>query len=285
MKQEAVYSSKAAAELLHISKSKLYQLTVAGEIESYRVGRNIRYTEKALNLFLEKAQNEHQAFIKKSLKKSTDIIMNNSLGSSSELVICGQDMCLDILSNYLRMNGIPSLRSYMGSFQGLAALYANEAQVTAVHLWDGDTGEYNIPYIHYLLPGIPCRVIHLTYRNQGFYIKKNNPKNITGWEDLLRDDIMIINREPGAGSRVLLDEHLRLLQTSGSHIKGYYNITSSHLSIAANVLNGNADLGVGAEQISKQIDDLSFIPLQRERYDLVMTEDFFQSPSGKAFMS
>jgi putative molybdopterin biosynthesis protein len=204
----------------------------------------------------------------------------NKVQSNSEIygkgfVICGQDLILDVLSNYIEMHpkGTQALRSYIGSYNSLTALYHGNVQVASVHLWDGDTGQYNIPYVKRLLPGIPAVILHLTNRIQGFYVAKGNPKNIKTWSDLKRPDITIINREKGAGSRVLLDEHLRLLGIYGSSIKGYNRETQSHITAASTVGRGGADVAVGQEKIAKQVESIDFIPLQKERYELVVRKE------------
>jgi putative molybdopterin biosynthesis protein len=180
----------------------------------------------------------------------------NILGNekrSEGFIICGQDLILDVLSNYMRLHNIPALRAYIGSYDGLVSLYRNKVNVTAAHLWDSDTNMYNVPYVRRLLPGIPAVIVHLTCRMQGFYVAKGNPKSIHGWEDFRRDDIVMINRERGAGSRVLLDENLKLLGLFGSSIKGYNKETSSHLAVASAISRGEADVAVGNEKIARQV--------------------------------
>jgi putative molybdopterin biosynthesis protein len=196
-------------------------------------------------------------------------------------VICGQDILLDILSRYLQLhpNGVQALRSYVGSYNGLYELYQGNVQMTAAHLWDGDSGQYNIPYVRRMLPGIPALVVHLACRIQGFYVARGNPKNIKGWEDLKRKDITIINREKGSGTRVLLDEYLRKLGIASNSIKGYNRESTSHLAIASTVARGGADLGVGNEKSGLQVKGIEFIPLQTERYELVIKkEDIDKAP-------
>jgi putative molybdopterin biosynthesis protein len=112
---------------------------------------------------------------------------------------------------------------------------------------------------------------------QGFYVAKGNPKNIRTWSDLTREDVMMINREKGAGSRVLLDENIRLLRISGSQINGYSNENSSHLTVASAVSNGEVDVAVGSEKIARQVDNIEFIPLKKERYDLVFKKEAYNT--------
>ena len=282
VKKDPVFSSREAAEMLHISKSTLYELTRRGEINFYRVGRNIRFSEEDIEAYLLRSHNRQESFVKKSFAESN--LMFSQASEPDSIVLCGQDIILDVLSNYMRLNGVPTLRSYIGSFESLLSLYNDKVQVASSHLWAGDTGEYNVPYVRRLLPGIPAVIVHLTDRMQGFYVAEGNPKNISGFEDLKRDDVVMINREKGAGSRVLLDEHLRLLGIFGSEIAGYDNETSSHLTIASAVGRGEADAGIGNEKIARQVKGIEFIPLQKESYDLVVKKELWNSDAVQTMM-
>ena len=145
------------------------------------------------------------------------------------------------------------------------------------HLWDGETGEYNVPYVKRLLPGVPSVVVHLTYRTQGFYVAKGNPKRIRSWADLSNPGIVLVNREKGAGSRVLLDEHMKLLGIDSKKIAGYGNEVQSHIAVASAIARGRADVTVGSEKIARQVDGIDFVPLQTERYDLVVKKAAFET--------
>lgn len=282
MKSDPVFSSRQAAEMLHISKSTLYELTRRGEINSYRMGRNIRYSQEDIEAYLQRSHNKQEGFVKKSFAESS--LVFDTAPSKSGVVICGQDMILDVLSNYMRLNGVPALRAYIGSFESLLSLYNDKVQVASAHLWACDTNEYNVPYVKRLLPGIPTVIIHLTCRMQGFYVAEGNPKNIHNWSDLAREDVTMINREKGAGSRVLLDEHLHQLGIMSRDVAGYDNETSSHLTVASAVSRGEVDVGIGFEKISKQVAGIEFIPLQKESYDLVVKKEFWNSDAIRIMM-
>jgi len=142
--------------------------------------------------------------------------------------------------------------------------------VATAHLWDGDTNEYNVSYVKKMMPGIPALIIRIGQRKQGFYVQKGNPKGITGWADLKRKDITVINREKGSGTRVLLDEKLRLMGVVGDYIEGYFRESRSHLAVATVVSRGGADLAIGSETGCKSIRGIEFIPLQAECYDLII---------------
>lgn len=150
--------------------------------------------------------------------------------------------------------------------------------MATAHMWDGKTGEYNVPYIERMLPGTPAVIIRLASRIQGFYVAKGNPKNIKDWNDLCRSDITIINRERGSGTRILLDEHLRKMGISGKSINGYMREFHSHLAIASSVARGDADLGIGNEKSCLQVQGIDFIPIQKEQYDMVIKKEDLNLP-------
>lgn len=189
----------------------------------------------------------------------------------NEIIISGQDIVLDILCRMIDNNidNIRTYRSNIGSYNGLYEMYNDKVSISSCHLWDSETDTYNTNFVKKLLPGIPCILINIAYRTQGFYIQKGNPKNIKSWNDLNRNDITMVNREKGSGVRVLLDGKLSSFNLS-CNINGYDNEETSHLSVASCVARGDADVGIGNEKVSKQVDNIDFIPLQKERYDLVI---------------
>lgn len=272
MAEKNALSTQEVADLLHVSKSTIYDLIRRGEIQSYKVGRKVRFTENDVKEYI---AHSRESQITKTAP-SADGVQFSLLGSDKKLegfIICGQDLILDVLSNYMRLHGVPALRAYIGSYDGLVSLYRNKVNVTAAHMWDSDSDTYNVPYVRRLLPGIPTVIVNLTCRMQGLYVAKGNPKDVRGWEDFCKDDITMVNREQGAGSRVLLDENLKLLGVFGSSIKGYTKETSSHLAVASAVSRGDADVAIGNEKIARQVDNIEFIPMKKERYDLVIRKE------------
>lgn len=270
MEERNALSTQEVADMLHVSKSKIYDLIKKGEINSYKVGRKVRFMEKDVKEYIARSRNNQPIA---AASASEDFNLMGSNKKNEGFIICGQDLILDVLSNYMRLHSIPALRAYIGSYDSLISLYKNKVNVASAHLLDIDTGTYNIPYVKRLIPGIPTVIIHLTWRIQGLYVQKGNPKGIYDWKDFGRDDITMINRERGAGSRVLLDENLKLLGIYGSFIRGYGNETQSHLAVASAVSSGKADVAVGSEKIARQVDNIEFIPLQKERYDLVIRKE------------
>ncbi len=256
------------ADILSIAKNTVYELVKRGELNSYMVGRKIRFTSDDVEEYIKRSKKIQEA---DKDPENPQIEYEESISQVPGFIISGQDIMLDVLSSWIdQQGGGLCFRSYLGSYDSLVNLYKGKVSVATSHLWDGDTGEYNLPYVKRLLPGIPATLVHLTCRTQGFFVKKGNPLDIRGWEDLIRDDITIINREKGAGSRVLLDEHLRLMGCSSKDISGYNRESRSHLTVATTVARGGADLAVGDMKMIKQVSGIDFIPLQKEKYDLVI---------------
>lgn len=271
------------AELLKITKNTVYELIKRGELPAYKVGKKLRIDKEDIDNYI----NSQKTSTTSSPNTQQEVTLNDISNEKEEtklddksIIICGQDMILDILSRNIESSlpSIKSYRSYMGSYNGLYNLYNNKASIASSHLWDWETSEYNIDFVKKLLPGIPCTIINLTYRTQGFYVQKGNPKNINGWEDLKRVDLNYVNREIGCGVRVLLDGKLRELNISSSEINGYNYQENSHLAVASAIARGKGDFGIGIEKVAKQIDNIDFIPLQKERYDLVIKTNDLKKP-------
>lgn len=276
MKQDEALTVDEVATMLKVSKGTVYAMKDRGELPSFLVGRKLRFTRKSVQDYIERKQSaspDAQGF-----SAFPDTLQKDSL------VICGQDIILDVLSNYMNQAGHPSLRAYVGSYDALTALYRDEVQVASSHLWDGETDTYNIPFVRRLLPGVATVVVNLTYRTQGFYVAKGNPLELTDWGSLSKPDVRIVNREKGAGSRILLDEHLRMIGMDPESLDGYDNEVQSHIAVASAVARGRADVAVGSEKIARQVEGIDFVPLQKERYDLVFKKRDMDTPAMRSLM-
>ena len=278
------------AEILKITKNTVYELIKRGELPAYKVGKKLRIDKEDIENYINN-QKGTTSSVNKPQKKEISVNepdTDNEINSNDKnIIICGQDMILDILGRNLETSlpSVKSYRSYMGSYNGLFNLYNNKVSITSAHLWDWETSEYNVSFVKKLLPGIPCVIVNLAYRMQGFYVQKGNPKNIKGWEDLNREDLSYINRERGCGVRVLLDGKLREFNIPSSSVNGYNYEESSHLSVASSIARGKGDFGLGIEKVAKQIDNIDFIPLQKERYDLVIKKENLESPAYKEILN
>lgn len=194
------------------------------------------------------------------------------------VAIGSHDLTLDLLSSRLsaRRPGASLSSSNVGSLGGLIALQRGEAHLAGSHLLDETTGEYNLSYVRRMLPNRRVVVMTLVYREQGLIVPKGNPKGIASLEDLLRDDVLFVNRQKGAGTRVLLDFKLRQMGIDPLRIRGYEREEFTHLAVAAAVAGGSADVGLGILAAARAL-DLDFVPLLKERYDLVIPREFYES--------
>lgn len=195
------------------------------------------------------------------------------------LAIGSHDLTLDLIAQFLAEHDRRLASANVGSQGGLVALRRGEAHLAGSHLLDPNDGTYNIPYIRQYMPNIPVKVVALVGRDQGLIVRKGNPKGIKSLEDLSRSkseekrDVQFVNRQRGAGTRVLLDYHLNLMSIPPESIAGYTQEEYTHLGVAAAVASGRADCGLGVAAAAQAL-DLDFIPLFQERYDLVIPKQF-----------
>ncbi|MFH1807550.1 MAG: substrate-binding domain-containing protein [Pseudomonadota bacterium] len=163
----------------------------------------------------------------------------------------------------------------MGSTGGLLALARGTAHVAGSHLLDTTTGEYNHADVKKFLAEVPVRLITLVHRWQGFMVARGNPKHIQTVADLARADSRFINRQPGSGTRILFDFELRKAAIEPHAISGYTAEEHTHMAVAMAVASGRADAGLGIAAAAAAL-DLEFVPISKERYDLVIPEAVFQ---------
>ena len=281
MAQNKSLSTQEVADILHVSKSTIYDLIRKGEIHSYKIGRKVRFTQDDVDAYIARSRHEHSTRPVKSVDTHSTLLTPEK-EEEPELIISGQDVVLDILANYLQQEGVCAARTYLNSFEGLLSLYQDNIHVAACHLFDGEG--YNASYVRSLMPGIPAVLVNVSYRTQGFYVQKGNPKNIRGWSDLARDDISILNRRVGSSARILLDTQLKRQGIRVSQVRGYDKIMKSHLTMAAAIAAGEADLAIGTERISRQIEGLDFIPLLEERFDFVIKKEIMETEAVRKLL-
>lgn len=171
----------------------------------------------------------------------------------------------------------------VGSIGGLLALAQHQANVAGVHLLDAETGEYNVPFIKHLLPEDDIVLVNLAIRENGLLVAHGNPKNIRGVRDLARPGIRFINRQRGAGTRLLVHAKLRAAHIDPHSLPDWERIANTHDAVAGAIVSGAADVGPGLRAIAAEW-DLDFIPLGEERYDLAIPHVDFESPALRALL-
>ena len=282
MPDNVSYTAEEIAKILRISRFTVYELIKRGELTAYKVGRKMRIDAADLSNYKKKVKGDQ-------LFASSDVAASSSqpFDSQSGLVICGQDAILDILTRHLekKVRNVRFLRQFAGSIEGLISLYNRTVNLATAHLWDGDSGEFNVPYVRHYLPGMRVVVVNLAYRMEGFYVAPGNPKQIKEWGDMVRKDVRLVNRERGSGARVLLDENLRRRDIDSRNILGYDDEEMSHLAVASYVARGEADVGFGMEKAAMQVQNVEFIPMQNERYDMVFLRQDLEKPHFQAVLT
>lgn len=217
--------------------------------------------------------------VKISLLTSEDKIKNTlvCIGSHDPII----DIAADIMHTRKKKYFLSS--SNVGSTGGLMALKTGETHMAPTHLLDMETGEYNVSYLKRYVPNKKIALVKCVNRIQGFMVKKGNPKNVTRFEDLLREEIKFVNRQRGSGTRLLLDYNLNKLSIDPKNIKGYSREEFTHLAVAAAVESGDADAGLGVYSAASMM-GLDFIPVCNEEYDLAIPEEYLDSDVVKEFI-
>lgn len=294
MEMEESLTAIEVAEMLKITKNTVYELVKRGELPGYKVGKKLRIDKLDVENYInsQKVPKINNLMSKTQIDlpniDNTDDILNITTNNyKNDIIISGQDIILDILAETIKekVSNIRVLRSNIGSYEGLYNLYNDKISISSSHLWDGDTNEYNTGYVRKMLPGVPCLLINLAYRTVGFYVAKGNPYKINNWKDLCQNNISFINREKGSGIRILLDEKLRVNNINRDLINGYENIRQSHFAVARSIARGEGDVGIGNEKAANQVNNIDFVPVQEERYDLVIREADLKNPIYKLIIN
>ena len=196
------------------------------------------------------------------------------------VIIGSHDMAINILWDEVRRNSghIRISSGNVGSLGGLLAIRKGTCHMAGSHLLDTETGAYNIPYIKRYIPGMNVTVFHLVLRDQGLILKKGNPKGIRGIQDLVREDVVFVNRQAGSGTRVLFDYQLSRAGISWEAVQGYDHEEFTHMAVAVDILSGAADCGMGIHAAAKAL-DLDFVPIEQEQYDLIMPTHILDQPN------
>jgi molybdate-binding protein/DNA-binding XRE family transcriptional regulator len=197
-----------------------------------------------------------------------------------KVVVAGCDPAMFLAAEHVRRrdkyNLVPCL---MGSGMAIGALKRGEVHVAGVHLADNRSGTWNLPYLERNLTGMDCFVVTFAHWEEGLILRQGNPKKIRSVADLARSGVRIVNREIGSGARRLLDGQLETCGIQTDRIKGYKDEVPSHLEVASKVRAGLADTGIGV-RAAASICGLDFVPLQRERYDLVIPKMHYETLQG-----
>lgn len=208
-----------------------------------------------------------------------ELLRPRSAIEATVMVAGSHDVALDVLADFLRrLHPSAGLTSaHVGSLGGLLALRRGEAHMAGIHLLDEASGEYNVPYVRRHLPDRPVTLVTLAHREQGLLVARGNPREIRTIADLARPDVRFVNRQRGAGTRLLLDYELRRIGLSPRQIQGYDREVYTHMAVAAAVASDAADAGLGILAAARAM-GLDFVPVARERFDLAVPEEHLTDP-------
>ncbi|RLB73301.1 MAG: hypothetical protein DRH03_03425 [Deltaproteobacteria bacterium] len=265
MTVKELLNTKEIAAYLKINEKKVYQLIQEGSIPCTRAVGKWLFPLEQINRWL-----EEQTELSKSIliAGSDDPLLGNLIEEFNQLHFPKQLI----------------FHAAVGSQRGLMALAEGKAQVAGIHLFHPPTGEYNLPYVEKHLVGKKYIVINLAYRQQGLLVQAGNPHNIKKLTDLSRNNLTFINRNPGSGTRYLLDYLMEKERLAPDKIDGYKLERVTHLETGLEILKGNADAGMGIEYVAHLL-NLDFVPLIEERFDLVAMKDSFSAPPLSNFFA
>ncbi|MGE4553009.1 MAG: molybdopterin biosynthesis protein [Desulfovibrionaceae bacterium] len=222
-------------------------------------------------------------------------VMAELLGDEADLArvlvhVGSHDNLLDLLADALMgpedggAEPYHLVSSHVGSMGGLAAIARGAALFAGSHLFDPETGDFNFPFLDKALGGVPVTLVNLAIRHQGLIVAPGNPKGVAGPEDLGRPEVRFVNRQRGAGTRILLDHHLEVAGVNPRAVTGYDREEHTHMAVAVAVSSGTADCGLGILAAAKAL-GLDFVPLARERYDLVIPNAHLEDPRILALLA
>lgn len=260
------------ADLSSLRRGRLSNMMSGSILEALTLGYGPDEVEAAFSVHLARWREERQRMATaRPQRRSRD--RGNSI-----TIIASHDLALSLLVSHLKQSDPKTSVEviYAGSLGSLIALQEGKADLAGIHLLDGETGEYNYPYVKHVLPNQEVAIVHLAYRIQGLMFAAGNPEQIRGLEDLKRPGVRMLNRQKGSGTRVLLDFQLQHLGIAPRDIEGYEKEVETHLAVAEGVARGEADVGLGIEAAAGAC-GVDFLPLFRERYDLVIPMENYRT--------
>ncbi|WP_045518024.1 substrate-binding domain-containing protein [Neobacillus niacini] len=282
------YTPDEVAQLFQISKHTVYELIKRGELQAFKVGNKMRIEHEEIERYKEstKAPAKKKQVDQPNIQTSLPIRLSGSHDFLVEHFVkqTAKDLQLQVQPTYI------------GSLEGLMMLYRGQSDIAAIHLLDPASQEYNLPFIHQLFVYESISVVRLVSREQGFIVAKGNPKGISDFYDLSRNEVQFVNRQKGAGTRFLLDSMLSRNGIDPVKISGYTNEEWNHLSTASYISRGMADVAFGIQSAASHL-GLDFIPVAKEQFDLVfrftnenkqsLTDliEYLQSPEFKSSLT
>lgn len=270
-------NTKEVADYLGIHEKQVYALIKAGRLPCTRVTGKWLFPKHLIDEYITRKAEESVTDKKfgKIKKLSTNAIL--SAGSN--------DPNLDILHSFMqKMHPNQHIfTSSTGSLNGLRMLNEGQVDIAYCHLLDFETGEYNIPYLEKYVPDKNLAVIHLFFREIGFIVSADLKDSIKNFSDLAQKKVQYVNRQEGAGIRLLLDHNLTKEGIDSKLIKGYDNDVYTHVEVGLAILSGEANAGIGSVAVARLF-GLHFVPILRESFDMVLTQETYFQKGVQAFI-
>jgi putative molybdopterin biosynthesis protein len=212
------------------------------------------------------------------------VVFAKDEADQKRLVLAGCDPASRLLTNMVeKISGVDIVCAAASSRLALSWLKEAKVHIAGSHLEDAKTGEFNLPFIKREFPDGDFSVVTFARWEAGLVVPFGNPKRLLSIEELVRKSIRFVNREPGSGSRALLDQLLDKAGIESTKVRGYDRIAHGHLSAAYTVASGEADCCLATRSAARAF-GLDFIPLHSERYDLVMRRGTLALPAAQAFL-
>lgn len=266
-------------ELLRLSRNTVYKLAKEGELPSYRVGRQLRFSRADVESVLAKRSSAEPVVAPcddsgtteaptEPLQQAIDVLSGSD---GIPFSIAGEDAgMLGLLSEHLRSCGYNPSTSITNGFAALLALYTGQLDAAVTSLYDFKTNSYNVPFAQRLCPGTSLAVIHLCKRRQGLFVQAGNPRKINTWGALAREEVRIAGRERGCSWRILMDQKLLGLEASIEEAESRMVECTSNAAALARVAQGTSDVCLGHRSEQALVKGVQFIPQQLESIDLVV---------------
>jgi putative molybdopterin biosynthesis protein len=258
-----IMSARDLSKYLKVNEKKIYKLVQEGKLPTMKIGGKVTFAKELIDKWI-----------------------LASTGGAEHLLLAGSDDAFlrNIIDAYNALHEKLVFYAPVGSINGLIALRENKATMSCVHIIDGTIQNNYLSYVDKYLGQDAYVVISLYLREQGIMVRKGNPKGIKSLQHIAAKGATFINRNQGSGTRLLLDFLLNEAGVDPISIKGYEQEADSHLQVGLSVLGGETDAGFGIRYVANML-GLDFIFLFQERFDLVVSKDFYPNAQVKAFLS
>ncbi len=272
---DEMMNTKGIASYLGIHEKQVYALIKAKRIPATRITGKWIFPKKLIDEWIEE-----------NARTGLEEARQKGRGIEGALLASGSnDPVLDMLQTCLKKShpDFYIFAANTGSTDGLMALNRGYTDIAWSHLLEPESGLYNIPFLDSLLPEVKPVVVNLFDRDLGFVTAPGNPLGFQGFEDLPRRGIRFLNRQKGAGTRVLLDHYLEQLKIPSSGISGYEKEVYTHFEVGLSILSKETDVGIATIAVAKLF-GLAFIPIIRERFDMILDKTTFFHKGIQAFI-